>query len=104
MSIPAEILELWREHSSAAFPRGYGRAVKGIDLALLDAEIAGSIRMYVHNGAKIDAARVNSLREHLTELNTIVLLLDREEMIYFDRLRRLATLVLLEVEKSIEQT
>ena len=78
--------------------------VKGIDLALLDAEIAGSIHLYVHNGAKIAPARVNNLREHLSQLNTIVLLLDPEAMIYFDRLRKLATLVLLEVEKSIERT
>lgn len=103
MTIPSEILELWQQHSSAAFPKGYGsKTINGINLPLLDAEIAGCIHMYVYNGAKLDAQRVKTLRERLIDLNTIVLLLDREELIYFDRLRILANLVLQEVKKTIE--
>jgi hypothetical protein len=100
MTVSSEILDLWKEHSSAVFPEGYRASqIKGIDLPLLDAEIAGSILMYISNNGRLDPARVKNLRERLIDLNTVVLLLDREELIYFDRLRRLATLVLQVVDK-----
>jgi hypothetical protein len=98
MTIRSEILELWQQHSSAAFPKAYGSKINRIDLPLLDAEIAGCIHMYMNNGGKLDAQRIKILRERLIDLNTIVLLLDSEELIYFDRLRKLANLVLHEVE------
>lgn len=101
MTIPLEIMELWQQHSSALFPKGYGsKEVNRIDLPLLDAEIAGCIHVYIHNGAKLDAHRVKTLRERLIDLNTIVLLLDSETLIYFDRLRELANLVLQEVNDN----
>jgi hypothetical protein len=99
MTVPSEILELWQQHSSAAFPKGYGeKIINGIDLPLLDAEIAGCIRMYVHKNGQLDSRYVKSLRQSLVDLNTIVLLLNSEELIYFDRLRKLANLILQEVE------
>ena len=97
MTIPAEIVELWQQHSSSAFPKGYGdKEINGIDLPLLEAEIAGCIRMYMHNSAQLDARRTKTLRERLIDLNTVVLLLENEELVYFDRLRKLANLVLQE--------
>lgn len=99
MTVPSEILALWQQHSSAAFPQGYGaREIQGIDLPLLDAEIAGILHMYIHSDGKLDFQRVKFLRKRLIDLNTIILLLDHEELIYFDRLRTLANLVLQEVE------
>jgi len=99
MTIPSEILELWQQHSSAVFPKGYGgKKINGIDLPLLDAEIAGCIHMYMHNRVELDSRRVKILRERLVDLNAIVLLLDSEELIYFNRLRNLANLILQEVE------
>ena len=98
MTIPSEILELWQEHSSAAFPTRYHDKVIGdVNLPLLDAEIAGYIRMYV-NGTKLDFQKVETLREHLIDLNTIVLWLGKEEFIYFNRLSTLANLILQEWE------
>lgn len=100
MNVPSEILNLWQQHSSAPFPKGYGnKKINGIDLPFLDAEIGGSIRMYISSGGQLDTRRKRNLQEHLIELNTIILLMDRDELEYFDRLRRLATLVLQEVEK-----
>jgi hypothetical protein len=97
MTIPVEIAELWQQHSSAAFPKGYGdKEINGIDLPLLEAEITGCIRMYMHNSAQLDAQRIRFLRERLIDLNNVVLLLDHEEFVYFDRLRKLANLVLQE--------
>ncbi|HJS20210.1 MAG TPA: hypothetical protein VJ785_15795 [Anaerolineales bacterium] len=99
MTMPAEIPELWQQHSSASFPQGYGdREINGINLPLLDAEIAGCVRMYLHNGGKLDPPRVKTLRKSLIDLNTIVLLLNSEELMYFDRLRKLANLVLQETD------
>lgn len=101
MTIASEIVELWQQHSSAGFPKGYGqKEINGIDLPLLDAEIVGCFHMYMHNGATLDSLRVKTLRKRLIDLNTIVLLLDREELTYFDRLRRLANLILHEMENE----
>jgi len=100
MTVPSEILELWQQHSSTAFPKGYGgKKFNGIDLPLLDAEIAGCIHMYVHNNGELDSRRVEILSKCLFDLNTVVLLLNREELIYFNRLRELANLILQEVER-----
>ena len=97
MTVPVEILELWQHHSTVTFPKGYGnKEVKGIDLPLLDAEIAGLI----HNGGKLEFERVKSLRKRLIDLNNIILLLDRDELIYFELLRKLANLILQEVENN----
>ena len=100
MTIPSEILELWKSYSSAAYPKGYSdRTVNKINLALLDAEIAGCLQMYVSLDGELDRAQVKSLQKCLVDLNTVVLLLNREELAYFQPLRRLAELVLQEVEK-----
>jgi hypothetical protein len=100
MTIPSELMELWQQHSSAAFPKGYGeKEINRINLSLLDAEMAGCIRMYIHNDGKINPQQVKILRDRLIDLNTIILLMDRDELIYFDRLRKMANLVLQEVVK-----
>ena len=97
--ISAEIIELWRQHSSATFPKGYsGKKLNGIDLSLLDAEIAGCIHIYINQGS-LEYRHLESLSNHLIDLNTIVLLLNSEELIYFNRLRTLADLILQEVKR-----
>jgi len=97
VTIPTEILELWQQHSTATFPKGYGdKDVNGINLPLLEAEIAGPIRVYITSG-KLDPRRELLLRGRLIDLNTIVLLLDNEALIYFSRLNKLANLMLDEV-------
>jgi hypothetical protein len=102
MTIPSELLDLWQQHSSAPFPKGYGdKEINRINLSLLDAEIAGCIRIFIHNDGRIDAQQVKLLRDRLIDLNAILLLMDRDELIYFDRLSKMANLVLQEVEKII---
>jgi hypothetical protein len=102
MTIPSELMELWQQYSSSAFPTGYSeKEVNRINLSLLDAEIAGCVRHYIHNDGKIGSQQVKVLRDRLIDLNAIILLMDRDEAIYFDRLRRMADLVLQEVEKII---
>jgi hypothetical protein len=102
MTIPSELMELWQRHASAVFPDGYeSKEINRINLPLLDAEIAGCVRMFIHNDGNLDPQRVKTLRERLIDLNAIVLLMDHDELIYFDRLRKMANLVLQEVEKII---
>ena len=68
MTVASEILNLWQQYSSAAFPKGYGgKVIHGIDLPFLDAEIASCIHMYMYNGAELDSRRVKILRERLIE-------------------------------------
>lgn len=98
MSSP-EILELWKQHSLDALPRGYeSKKLNGIDLSLLEAEISGCIHMYVNQG-RLEFRHLETLSNRLIELNTIMLLLNREELPYFNRLRTLADLILQEVKR-----
>jgi hypothetical protein len=95
MTIPEEILELWKQHSAAGFPAGFGnRAINGIDIPLLDAEIGGCIRMFIHADGRLERREAKILHERLIDLNSIVLLLESGEIIYFNRLIRLANLIL----------
>ena len=99
MAISSEIRDLWQQHTASVFPKEYGkREINRIDLPLLEAEIAGCIRLFVH-GAKLDSRQIKTLRSRLIDLNTIVLFLEREDLMYFDQLRRLADLVLQEVDQ-----
>ena len=99
MTISPQILALWREHSSAVLPTGYnGKKLNAMDLSLLDAEIAGCVHRYVNQGT-LEFRELETLSNRLIDLNTIVLLLDNEEMAYFNRLRTLADLVLQEVKR-----
>lgn len=97
MTTSPEILTLWQQYSSATLPKGYGaKEINGMSLSLLDAEIAGFVRMYIHD-AKLDYHRITNLRECVVELNAILLMLEKEELVYFNRIRELANLVLQEV-------
>jgi hypothetical protein len=98
MTISPEILELWQQHASSTLPKGYdGKTTNGIDLSLLDAEISGCIHMYVNHGS-LAYRHLETLSDRLIDLNTIVLLLDKDELTYFNRLKTLADLVLQEVK------
>jgi hypothetical protein len=99
MTIPPDILNLWQEHSSTAFPKGYmDKVINGINLSLLDAEIAGCIHKYI-NSARLDSQSLKTLRERLIDLNSTVLLLNSEELTYFVRLSDMANYVLQEAGK-----
>ncbi len=102
MTISPELMELWQQHSSAAFPEGYAeKEINRINLSLLDAEISGCVRLYILKDGKIDPQQIKTLPDLLIDLNAILLLMERDELIYFDRLRKMANLVLQEVEKNI---
>ncbi len=98
MTIPSEILNLWKQYSTTVFPKGYGaKQIGGIDLALLDAEISGFVRQYI-NTANLELQQIRTLRDRLIDLNTVMLLLEGDQLTYFNRLRELANLVLQELK------
>jgi hypothetical protein len=99
MTISVEILKLWKQHSAAAFPKE-DKEIDGINVSLLDTEIAGCVHMFIHNGGRLDYQRVLTLRDRLIDLNTIILFLDKDELDYFNRLRELANLILQEAENN----
>jgi hypothetical protein len=45
------IEQLWREHKLEAFPQGYrGKDVNGVDLVMLDADVAGCVDTFLDRG------------------------------------------------------
>ena len=88
------IKKLWREHKAAPFPKASrGREVAGWDLVLLDAATAGCLSTFVERGT-LDTWRLAGLGLCYHDLVRVVLEVDGEEHAYFDRLERLAGLVL----------
>ena len=99
MTISSEIQDLWQQYTTAVYPREYGkREINRIDLPLLEAEIAGYVRMFIH-GTRLDTSQIKALRNRLIDLNSVVLFLEQEDLLYFSRLRDLADLVLQEIEQ-----
>ncbi len=85
---------LWREHEAAPFPlASRGREVAGQDLVLLDSSTAGCVSTFLARG-ELDTKRLAVLGLCYHGLGQVVVELEGEERVYFDRLERLAGLVL----------
>jgi hypothetical protein len=84
---------LWDEHRSALFPPAdRGREVAGVDLMLLDADIAGCANSALTG--PLDARRRESLEFGIGQLAVVLPLITEERSaVYFHRLQRLAQLV-----------
>ena len=87
---------LWSHHRAAPFPdRFRAEEVAGVDLVVVDADIAGCVYTWLHSSGPLDRARLTVLREHLRDLASTLPLLDGPlEREYVGRLRELAALVL----------
>jgi hypothetical protein len=66
----AIVARLWQEHWDADFPSGLRGAepVEGIDMVLLDLNIAGCVHTWLDNGGSLDAKRHRILRNCLAEM------------------------------------
>ncbi|MFF7258678.1 hypothetical protein ACFZCL_00070 [Streptomyces sp. NPDC008159] len=86
------LARLWEEHMSAPFPAGWrGTDIAGLDLVLVDADVAGLVRTELDGG--IDDADVATLWARAAVLDKIVPLIDEEYCAaYFARLRAMARL------------
>ncbi|MEU9500004.1 hypothetical protein [Streptomyces sp. NPDC048196] len=91
----AAVARLWQEHLGADFPaRLRGVELAGIDMVLLDANIAGCVSAWRNGEGSLDAERHRILRLCLADLNTVLpLLTGEDDHEYYGRLHRLAALV-----------
>ena len=88
------IEQLWREHQSAPFPEASRcREVADHDLIALDYTTAGCVSTFLSRGT-LDTWRLSVLGLCYHGLALVVAQLGGEERAYFDRLERLAGLVL----------
>lgn len=95
--------ELWQEHKNIRFPSEHGgEEIEGIDLALLDGDIAGCVETFIKR-RKLDLQRTAVLGLCYRDCSVAVRGLDGSAKDYFLRLERLAMLVLqsvIEMEKA----
>ncbi|MEU9161913.1 hypothetical protein AB0D29_16785 [Streptomyces sp. NPDC048424] len=88
---PEGVLDrLWEEHRRALFPDGFrGVDFDGVDLVLLDANVAGLVYTELTHG--LDDSGTGQLRGYIADLDTIVPLINEEYCAgYFTKLRTMA--------------
>ena len=85
----------YEEHGDAGFPgRFRGEELAGVDLVLLDADIAGCVVTWQAGGGRLGGAGRAMVRERLRDLDRVLpLLTDEQARHYFRRLRELARLI-----------
>ncbi|KAA3643080.1 MAG: hypothetical protein DWQ07_21420 [Chloroflexi bacterium] len=97
------IKQLWNEHRAAKFPKDYsGEEIEGIDLVLLDMDVAGCILKFLQNGSKLDLWTTAILGLHYRDLTLVRQELEGEAKEYFQRLETLSRLVLEKVRDNIK--
>ncbi len=94
----ALVSELWEHHLRDPFPaRLRGEELAGVDMVMLDADVAGCVDTWLHGSGPLDRGRLALLRDLARDLDGVLPLLeDQHESAYYGRLRDLAR-VLLEV-------
>ena len=92
MSPDDEVQQLWSEHRGAPFPsRLRGEEIAGVDMVMLDADVAGCVSVWLSSNGRLDEWRKTVLLQCLDELDRIVpLLQDADEREYYERVRQLA--------------
>ncbi|MER5895795.1 hypothetical protein [Streptomyces sp. NPDC001876] len=91
----AVVTHWWQEYVHAPFPAGLAGAERaGIDLVLLDADIAGCVSTWRSNDGSLDAERRKILHNRITDLEQVLPLLSAtDNPPYWQLLHRLAQLV-----------
>lgn len=99
----AAVSHVWQEHLQAPFPAGQRGAERaGIDLVLLDADIAGCVSTWLSHGGSLDHRRSSVLRRRITDLERILpVLAATDNAPYWQRLYRLGCLVSESVDASV---
>jgi hypothetical protein len=93
-----EIRKLWDIHMTNKFPRGYGgETIEGIDLVLLDSDVAGCVTTFIKNDGQLDLWRTAILGLCYRDLNIVTSRLSGEAKDRFSRLETLSNLVLKDI-------
>ena len=90
--------KLWKEHLSSPFPdESKGKDINGIELVLLEADIAGCLSGFLGSQGKMEQPKIEILKKCSHDLNSIIDLINTREKSYFIELGKitLATLRLL---------
>lgn len=93
-SLHEQINSLWHEHYKLPFPEGLGgREVNGIDLVLLDSDIAGCVSTFIDRG-DLDTWRAAVLGLCYRDCSFVCSVINNDAAEYFRRLESMAGLVL----------
>ena len=88
------IEDIWKEHREAAFPSVCrGHDVEGIDVVMLDADIAGCVSTYLRR-RQLDLWRTAVLGVCYRNVTYVLERMPVQSRVYFERLERLARMVL----------
>ena len=98
------IEQLWSEHKLAAFPQGCrGKDINGIDLVMLDADVAGCVDTFLSRG-NLNLFQTAVLGLCYRNLTYSIPMLSEEGKAYYRRLELLAKLVLKAVAISNQKS
>jgi len=95
MTATSEVQLLWDAHRRAPFPPELaGEEIAGVDLVMLDADIAGCVSTWLRDRGRLDEERRRSLASCLQDVERVLPLLEHQEAhAYYERLRRLTQLI-----------
>lgn len=86
------VASAWNRRASSPFPRRLlGEEIAGVDLVMLDADIAGCVDTWRGNRGRLDEWRRRMLQDRVGDLELVLPHLDEDdELSYFRMLRDLA--------------
>lgn len=97
--ILSDIERSWKLFQWFPFPDDAGLPVNGVELALLDADAAGCIKVYLSSHGQLDSDRVEILTRCSHDLDIVLDHLDGSRANYFRALKQLCHMVLRSVSR-----
>jgi hypothetical protein len=95
---PLSIEDLWLQHGASVFPKGLGgEEIGGIDLVMLDADIAGCVHTFLSAKRSLDARRLAILGLCYRDVSRVIPSIAIAHRPHFERLEVLAGSILREV-------
>jgi len=95
------LAKLWSDHLDAAFPPDCrARDIDGIDLIMLDADIAGCVSTFLERKHSLDPRRIVILEDALQDVRHIIPHLSPSAAAYYQRLEQLANLLLTSIDNT----
>lgn len=90
------VVRLWEAHLQADFPEHLrGVDLLGIDMVMLDADLAGCVSTWLGNRGSLDGRRQRTLTRHIADLDRVLpILVGHRERAYYGRLRAIAVATL----------
>jgi hypothetical protein len=94
-STARSVARFWGEHVRSDFPaRLRGEEVAGVDMVMLDGDIAGCVSTWLASASCLDERRWEILARCMTDLDRVLDQLAGDEEHYYRRLQQMTGLVL----------